>query len=146
MNLEESHKYDDIIHLPRHVSGRHPQMPLSNRAAQFSPFAALTGHEDAIREAARQTDTFIELDEDRKEQLNEQLQLLKENLEQKPECEITYFQPDEKKNGGTYVTVCKPVKRIDECRRRIIFTDGTALPIEHLFSIEGELFRTMDML
>lgn len=146
MKLQENQRYDDIIHLPHHVSKRHPQMPLLNRAAQFSPFAALTGHEDAILEAARQTDSFIELNEDRKEQLDEQLQLLKENLEQKPVCEITYFQPDEKKNGGAYVTVCKPVKKIDEYQRRIIFTDGTALPIEHIFSIGGELFRTMDML
>lgn len=146
MKLQENQRYDDIIHLPHHVSKRHPQMPLLNRAAQFSPFAALTGHEDAIWEAARQTDSFIELNEDRKEQLDEQLQLLKENLDQKPVCEITYFQPDEKKNGGAYVTICKPVKKIDEYQRRIIFTDGTALPIEHIFSMEGELFRTMDML
>lgn len=146
MKLQENRGYDDIIHLPHHISKRHPQMPLLNRAAQFSPFAALTGHEDAILEAARQTDSFIELNEDKKEQLDEQLQLLKENLDQKPVCEITYFQPDEKKNGGAYVTICKPVKKIDEYQRRIIFTDGTALPIEHIFSMEGELFRTMDML
>lgn len=146
MKLQENRGYDNIIHLPHHISKRHPQMPLLNRAAQFSPFAALTGHEDAILEAARQTDSFIELNEDRKEQLDEQLQLLKENLDQKPVCEITYFQPDEKKNGGAYVTICKPVKKIDEYQRRTIFTDGTALPIEHIFSMEGELFRTMDML
>ena len=146
MKLQEDQKYDDIIYLPHHISKRHPQMPLLNRAAQFSPFAALTGHEDAILEAARQTDSFVELDEDRKERLDEQLQLLKEHLDLKPVCEITYFQPDEKKKGGTYVTVCKPVKKIDEYQRQIIFTDGTALPIEHVFSMGGDLFRTMDML
>ena len=96
----DEHKYDDIIHLPHHVSKRHPQMSLQNRAAQFSPFAALTGHEDAIRETARQTDSFAELDEDRKELLNRQLQFIKAMLAQKPECEITYFQPDQKKDGG----------------------------------------------
>lgn len=140
MKFQEDQRYDDIIHLPHPISRRHPQMPLLNRAAQFSPFAALTGHEDAILEAARQTDFFIELDEDQKERLDEQLQLLKENLDQKPVCEITYFEPDEKKKGGAYVTICKPVKKIDEYRRQIIFTDGTALPIEHIFSMGGELF------
>ena len=78
MKRQEEHTYDDIIHLPRHVSSRHPQMSLLNRAAQFSPFAALTGHEAAIHEAARLTDTFVEPDEDKKEQLDEQLQLIRE--------------------------------------------------------------------
>ena len=146
MKIQEDHKYDDIIHLPHHVSKHHPQMSLQNRAAQFSPFAALTGHEDAIREAARLTDAFVELDEDRKKQLDEQLRLIREHLEQKPECDITYFQPDEKKDGGNYMTVHGRVKKIEEYKRQIVFTDGTALPIEHLYSIEGELFRDMDML
>lgn len=145
MNYNDEHKYDDIINRPHHVSKRHPQMSLLNRAAQFSPFAALTGHEAAIRETARLTDSFIELDEDRKRQLDEQLQLLKENLKQKPTCEITYFQPDEKKSGGTYVTICEIVKKIDEYEHRIIFADGTALPIEHLFSIRGELFHDIEL-
>lgn len=144
MRKQEEHKYDDIINLPHHVSKKHPQMSLLNRAAQFSPFAALTGHEDAIDETARLTDTFIELDEDKKEQLDEQLQLIKKHLDQKPECEITYFKPDEKKDGGTYVTVHGRMKKIDEYVRQIIFTDGTALPIEHIFSIRGELFQNVD--
>lgn len=144
MNRREEHKYDDIIHLPHHVSKKHPQMSLLNRAAQFSPFAALTGHEDAINETARLTESFIELDEDKKEQLDEQLRLIRENLKQQPECEITYFKPDEKKDGGTYVTAHGRVKKIDEYERRIIFTDGTVLPIGHIFSIRGELFRNTD--
>ena len=94
MNNQNKHLYDDIINLPHHVSKRHPQMSPMNRAAQFSPFAALTGHDAAIQETARQTDSFTELDEDRKRQLNEQLWFIMENLKQKPECEITYFQPD----------------------------------------------------
>ena len=139
-----THKYDDIINLPHHVSKRHPQMSLQNRAAQFSPFAALTGHEAAIQETARLTDSFIELSEDRKERLDEQLQMIMENLEQKPECEITYFQPDEKKSGGSYVTVCGRIKKVDRFEQKIMFTDGTALPINHLFAIRGELFRNME--
>ncbi len=77
---KETHKYDDIIHLPHHVSTKHPQMALLDRAAQFSPFAALTGHEDSIRETARRTEAFLELDEDKKEQLNEKMHVLQEYL------------------------------------------------------------------
>lgn len=135
MNNSDTHKYDDIIHLPHHVSKRHPQMPLSNRAAQFSPFAALTGHDEGIRETERLTEPFMELDEDQKNQLDEQLHIIRENLEQRPEIEITYFEPDNKKDGGNYVTVCGQVKKIDEYARQIIFTNGTALPIAYIRSI-----------
>lgn len=136
MNTGTGHKYDDIIHLPRHVSSRHPQMSLADRAAQFSPFAALTGHEAAIQETARLTDEFIELDEDQKAQLDERLRLLKENQFRKPEIEVTYFQPDGKKSGGAYVTVRGRVKKIDEYGRSIVFVDGTMIPMERVFSIE----------
>lgn len=145
MSKQDGHKYDDIINLPHHVSKRHPQMSMLNRAAQFSPFAALTGHDAAIQETERLTDSFIELDEDRKGQLDEQLQLIIENLEQKPECEITYFQPDEKKSGGKYVTIRNRVKKLDRYGHQIVFTDGTALPIEHICSIKGNLFQNMEL-
>ena len=141
MKSQDENKYDDIINLPHHVSKNHPQMSLMNRAAQFSPFAALTGHSAVIQETARLTDSFVELDEDRKEQLNEQLQLIRENLEQNPEIEVTYFEPDAKKDGGAYATTCGRIKKIDEYNHQIIFTDGTTLLIEHIFSIGGELFR-----
>lgn len=136
MNAGTGHKYDDIIHLPHHVSSRHPQMSLADRAAQFSPFAALTGHEAAIRETARLTDVFVELDDDRKAQLDEQLRLLKENQFREPEIEVTYFQPDEKKSGGAYVTARGRLKKIDEYGRRIVFMDGTMISVEQVFSIE----------
>lgn len=145
MKSQDENKYDDIINLPHHVSKKHPQMSLLNRAAQFSPFAALTGHRAVIQETARLTDSFVELDEDRKEQLNEQLQLIKENLELKPEIEVTYFEPDTKKEGGAYITICGRIKKIDEYNHRIIFTDGTTLLIEHIFSIDGELLRNLDV-
>ena len=143
MSLVNEHKYDDIIDLPHHVSARHLQMPLPDRAAQFSPFAALTGHEAAIRETARLTDAFVELDEGRKEELDEQLRLIKENQAQRPEVEVTYFQPDLKKSGGTYTTFCGRVKRVDENNRQLLFVDGTVLSMEMLFSVEGELFGGM---
>ena len=137
MSLINEHKYDDIIDLPHHVSARHPQMSPSDRAAQFSPFAALTGHEAAIKETARLTDAFVELDEDRKEELDEQLQMLKENQSQRPEIEVTYFQPDLKKTGGTYMTIRGRVKKVDEYKHQVIFTDGTVLSMETLYSIQG---------
>lgn len=144
MNRNHEHDYDDIIHLPHHVSKTHPQMPLLNRAAQFSPFAALTGHAAAIQEAARLTDPFIEPDESRKELLNAQLQMIKENLEQKPKIEVTYFRPDSRKSGGAYVTFCGQVQKIDENSRRILFVDGTTIQIEYLYAIDGELFLEMN--
>lgn len=136
MNEHDTRKYDDIIHLPHHVSARHPQMSPLNRAAQFSPFAALTGHGAAIQETARLTDAFIELDEDQKERLDEQLQKLRNILTRNPEAEAVYFQPDEKKDGGAYVTIRGIVKKIDEYRRTILFANGTIVPMDALFSIE----------
>ena len=133
--------YDDIIDLPHHVSKKHPPMSPLNRAAQFSPFAALTGHGDAVRETERLTDPFVELDEDRKEQLNRRLRLIREHPDQNPECEITYFRPDEKKEGGAYVTLRGRIEKIDEYRRQILFTDGQVLPIDQIFSIRGELVQ-----
>lgn len=144
MKQTEEHKYDDIMNLPHHVSKRHPQMSALNRAAQFSPFAALTGHDAAIQETARLTDSFIELDENRKNQLDEQLRLVRENLDCRPEIEVTYFQPDEKKSGGAYVTLFGKLKKIDEYSRQVIFTDGKSIPIERIFSIRGELFGGID--
>lgn len=138
MNRWRERNYDDIIELPHHVSVRHPQMPLRDRAAQFSPFAALTGHEAAIQETARLTEDFIELDEDRKEQLNEQFRVLGENQSLRPEIEVTYFQPDERKDGGAYVTVCGRLKRVDAYGHQILLTDGTALSMEQIFSVKGE--------
>ena len=144
MNGEKDSAYEDIIHLPHHVSPRHPRMSLLDRAAQFSPFAALTGYEEAIQETARLTDSYAEPDEDRRAQLDERLGLIRENLPQKPKTEFTYFQPDRKKSGGAYVTVCGKVQKIDEYNRRILLTDGTALPMENIVSIEGELFTETD--
>lgn len=134
--FQTSHKYDDIINLPRHVSDTHPQMSPLTRAAQFSPFAALTGYDDAIRETARVTEEFVQPSQDRNEQLDRQLQLIRETLPQRPEIEIVYFQPDSKKDGGAYVTFRGQVKGIDDCQRKLLFTDGTSLPLDTIFSIQ----------
>lgn len=148
MKREEINPYKDMLGLSRPVSARHPRMPLLDRAAQFSPFAALTGHDDAIRETARLTDSFVELDEEQKERLDERLRFLLARMTGnplwEPEIEATYFQPDERKSGGAYVSVGGRVKKFDTAHQQILFTDGTVLPLENLFSMEGEVFKGLD--
>ena len=101
--MNGTHDYDDIINLPHHVSTRHPQMSMYDRAAQFSPFAALTGYDDAIQETGRLTEQKIELDEETLEKLDERFQILQEHLGEQPEVRFTYFKPDERKEGGAYL-------------------------------------------
>lgn len=148
MMREGQGSYEDIIYQPHHVSTRHPQMSLADRAAQFAPFAALTGHDEAIRETARRTDSFVELSEEQREKLDKRLQMLlaemRENPLQEPEIRVTYFQSDAKKEGGSYVVISGNIKKVDRYQRQLVFMDGTALPMENLFSIEGELFKDMD--
>lgn len=134
--------YDDIIHLPHHVSATRPHMPVIDRAAQFSPFAALTGHDAAIKETARLTDEKVELDEYMKDALNHRLQIIADRLKEHPEIVITYFQPDVKKNGGAYVTVSGRAKKIDEYKRVVVMSDGTVVPIDEIINIEGQIFET----
>lgn len=137
-------KYDDIINLPHHVSSRRAPMTMIDRAAQFSPFAALTGYDAAIQETGRLTEGYIHLDESSKESLNERLQLIQESLDAQPEITVTYFQPDERKTGGAYVSVTGTVKKIDEYNQGIIMTDGTAICFEYIYFITGELFRNCE--
>ncbi|MEG0648665.1 MAG: hypothetical protein RR764_02420 [Oscillospiraceae bacterium] len=133
--------YDDIINLPHHVSTAHPQMSILDRAAQFSPFAALTGYDDAVKETARLTDTKIELDEYEKTILNERLRLVTDCIEEYPEITITYYKPDSKKNGGAYITVTGCVKKIDDFEKTVYMTDGMVISIEEIFEIESDLFQ-----
>lgn len=133
--------YDDIINLPRHVSATRPQMKATDRAAQFSPFAALTGYDAAIIETARLTDERVELDEYIKAALSDRLQMIAARIKEHPEIAVTYFQPDEKKPGGTYITVVSPAKKIDEHERVVVMADGTAIPIDQITSINGRIFE-----
>ena len=135
-----SHKYDDIINLPHHVSKKHPQMSLHDRAAQFSPFAALTGHKAAINETARLTDEKQILSEDVIAKLNEQLNLIKENISSNPIVTITYFVPDDKKSGGAYISYTGVVKKIDEYNRTVVLTDKTVIPIEQISEMQSDIF------
>ena len=133
-----NHPYDDILSRPRPVSTAHPPMPLIDRAAQFSPFAALTGFEAAVLEAARLTEARPELDESRKEQLNACLQLLKTHSRERPQAEMCYFKPDERKDGGACVTVVGAVKKVDDFAGRVTMADGTVIPMEDILDIKAE--------
>lgn len=135
-----SHKYDDIINLPHHVSKKHPQISLHDRAAQFSPFAALTGHKAAINETARLTDEKQILSEDVIAKLNEQLNLIKENIGTNQTVTITYFVPDDKKSGGAYISHTGVVKKIDEYNHTVILTDKTVIPIEQISEMQSDIF------
>ena len=125
--------YDDIINLPHPTSKRHPRMPMADRAAQFSPFAALVGHGAAIHETARLTDRKIELTEEERAVLDEKLCLL---LDTGGEAVFTWFLPDGKKDGGSYVTAAGSIKKLDRMERRIILNDGVVIPVENLSEIE----------
>ena len=137
-------KYDEIISLPHHVSKTRPQMPMSDRAAQFSPFAALTGYDSAIRETGRLTDEKIELDEESLTALNVRYQMLMDALAEGPEVRITYFKPDERKAGGAYVTITGVVKKVDAFERLITMRDGMVIPMDDVLTIEGELFSVFE--
>lgn len=130
--------YDDIIDLPHPTSTKHPRMPIIDRAAQFSPFAALVGHEAAIRETARLTDQKVNLTEDEKDILDEKLRLL---LDSGAEAGFTYFQPEAKKSGGAYVTARGILRKIDPMRRCAVLSDGTTIPIDDISEIEDGLNR-----
>jgi hypothetical protein len=136
--------YDDILHLPHHVSEKHPPMSRLDRAAQFSPFAALTGYEAAVEETARLTDRRIELDEGEKEAIDQRLTLVQERLPVPTEVTITYFIPDKKKAGGAYVNISGTVKKIDDYERMVILRDGTSIPIDDILHINGELFDDIE--
>ena len=127
-------KYDDIIHLPHHISRKHPQMSAMDRAAQFSPFSALTGLGAQMDETARLTSERLELDEYAKESLNETLHQIAESKEK---VTITYFVPDERKEGGAYETKTAVMKKLDEYHGLLILDDETKIPLEDIYEING---------
>ena len=132
MNSENPNPYADIIDLPHHVSKRHPQMSMEKRAAQFSPFAAMVGHDAAIRETARLTEERLELSEDEKAVIDGKLQMIQAHIKEQPEVTVTYFQPDEKKSGGAYVTVTGSAKKVDDVSKLLLLQDGKAIPIKDI--------------
>ena len=128
-------RYDDIIKLPHHVSTNHPRMSMHDRAAQFAPFAALVGYDDAVAESARLTETRPELDEQEQRELNARLCALADHIQDQPEVRIRYFVPDERKSGGAIVEVCGSVKKLVAADGAIVLTDGTVIPICDLLNI-----------
>lgn len=135
----DSFPYEDIIDLPHPVSKKRPQMPLADRAAQFSPFSALSGYEAAIAEAARLTDVQIELDEDKKAELDRALRVLTEGSAARSEVAITYFLPDDRKEGGTYTTMTGRIRKIDDVKRSVVMTDGREVLIEQIIGVEERI-------
>ncbi len=132
--------YNDIINLPHHVSTKHPRMKMIDRAAQFSPFAALTGHGAAVSETERLTENFAEPDEYEKSIINEKLRFLAELVSQRPVAEIVYFEPDKRKDGGEYVTVTGEVKKIDSVGQSVLMADGQRISAEFISDIRCDLF------
>lgn len=138
---DDYQKYADIINLPHYVSKKHPRMSMEARAAQFAPFAALAGYEDAVEETARLTEERIEIDEEVKKELNKKLQIIKDQIAKMPEITFVYFIPDEKKKGGRYAKITGNVKKVDEYNQTIILTDKTYIPIKEIIEMTGTVIK-----
>ena len=141
--MRMNNRYNEIINLPHHVSKTRPQMPMSDRAAQFAPFAALTGYDAAIKETGRLTDEKTEMDEEALNILNMKFQILVDSLDDEPEVTFTYFKPDERKAGGAYIEVTGTVKKVDDFERLIVMQNGTKMPMDDILNIEGEIFASL---
>ncbi len=131
--------YDDIINLPHHQSDRRPHMSLYDRAAQFAPFSALTGHDDAIKETARLTDRKIELDDYDKMLLDNKMTFILNHIYEQPEITVTYFIPDTNKEGGMYLDFTGNIKKFDSVQRKVCFTDKTEILIDDIIEIKSEI-------
>lgn len=143
--MAEKFLYEDIVNLPPHISKKHPQPTMIDRAARFAPFAAITGYEEMVLEEARVTEERVDLDEGALSFLNEKLNMIREFLDEEPEVTITYFEPDKKKSGGAYVSIAGVVKRIDEYEHLVILTDGKKILIEDIYAIESDLFYSLGL-
>ncbi|MGN1352400.1 MAG: hypothetical protein ACI4VE_06510 [Clostridia bacterium] len=142
--MKYDRQYDDIINLPHHISKKHPQMSLYARSAQFAPFAALTGYEEAVKETARETNERIDIEDELKSILDGKLQIILEQIKNHPEISITYFIADSKKNGGEYVTVTGLVKKVDLYNQYIYLIDYTEIPINEIIDISGDIFKVYE--
>lgn len=134
-------RYDDIINLPHHVSKTRKPMSMENRAAQFAPFAALTGHDAAIAETARLTASRLELSQEMLGNLSRRLAYA---LECQSSVTVTYFEPDAYKEGGRYVTASGIIKRIDEADGTIVFTDKRRVRLAAIYSLDGDIFNDLE--
>lgn len=137
--------YEDIINLPHHVSKRHPQMSSESRAAQFAPFAALSGYADAVKETERLTDERIEIDNGLKLILNNKLQIILDNIKEQPEVTFIYFIYDDKKIGGKYTSITGKVKKIAINEQYVMLTNNTKIPIKEIININSEIFKLYEL-
>ena len=136
--------YGDIINLPRYEPKNHVRMPLYKRAAQFAPFAALTGYGEAVGEAARYTEDYRELSEDSFVRLDHKLSLLMAHREEDPEVRLTCFKPDERKEGGSFLDIVCRIKKIDSHKGAVVLNDGSVIPVRNILDIQGDIFRKYD--
>ena len=141
MNMKD---YSKIINLPHHQSATRKRMSNYDRAAQFAPFAALTGHDEAIKETARLTDDYMEMGEDRLGELSAKIQLLIDKLSEQPEITVVYFIPDERKSGGSYAEKTGIVRIIDEYERKLVFYDDDKILIDRVTDFKGEIFSQLE--
>jgi len=141
---KDKHRYDQIINLQHHVSSNRAHMSVHDRAAQFSPFAALNGYDGAIKETARLTDQAVELDENAKTILDEKLRIVQEQLSRMQEIEIVFFRPDEMKAGGAFISIRGAVKKVEGYERTVVMQDGTRIQIDEIVDITGEMFQSVD--
>ena len=143
--MADKFPYEDIVNLPPHISKKHPQPSMVDRAARFAPFAAITGYEEMVLEEARVTEERVDLDEGTLSKLNEKLNMIQEFLDEEPVVTITYFEPDKKKAGGAYVSITGTVKRIDEYEHLVIMNDGKKIRIGEIYDLQGELFCSLGL-
>ncbi|MBR5272259.1 MAG: YolD-like family protein [Clostridia bacterium] len=141
--MADKFPYEDIINIPRHISKTHPQASMADRAARFSPFAAISGYEEMVKEAARVTEERVEITDAAKELLNEKLNMIAGHLNEEHEVTITYFEPDKKKSGGAYISVTGTVKRIDELKRIVIMKNNKKIKIDDISALDSELFYSL---
>ena len=142
--MQYDHSYDDIINHPHYKSKKHPPMSLYARSAQFAPFAALTGYEEAATETAREVGERIDIDDELRNILDSKIQMLSEQIKKKHEIIFTYFVPDLTKDGGKYINVTGIIKKIDTIKQLIILEDKTEIPINEIIDISGDIFKVFE--
>lgn len=143
--MADNFPYEDIVNLPPHISKKHPQPSMMDRAARFAPFAAITGYEEMVLEEARITEEQIHLDEDAVALICEKINMIQEFIDEEPEVKITYFEPDKKKSGGAYITITGTPKRVDEYEQLLIMTDGKKIKFDSIYRLESDLFLALGM-
>ena len=144
MKRQNKHRYDYMLGMQRPQPGGRARMPMMERAAQFGAFRALSGYEEAILETGRVTNEKMELGECQQTELDMKLRYIKENLGIVPEISVTYFIPDDRKQGGVYAAHTGYVRQIKEFEKQVIFEDGTEIPIEEIYAINSNIFCDME--